>query len=45
MSCQRDAGLLGSLRSNGDCFDDSVVERFFGTLQLVLLDEQHWESR
>ena len=26
----------------GDCFDNSVAESFFGTLQLELLDEHHW---
>lgn len=31
--------------SVGDCFDNSVAESFFGTLQLELLDEHHWESR
>ena len=25
--------------------DNSVAESFFGTLQLELLDEHHWESR
>ena len=29
----------------GDCFDNSVAESFFGTLQLELLDEHRWESR
>ena len=33
---------MGSI---GDCFDNSVAESFFGTLQLELLDEHHWESR
>jgi putative transposase len=33
---------MGSI---GDRFDNSVAESFFGTLQLELLDEQHWESR
>jgi hypothetical protein len=33
---------MGSI---GDCFDYSVAESFFGTLQLELLDEHHWESR
>jgi putative transposase len=41
----RAAGLLGSMGSIGDCFDNSVVESFFGTLQLELLDEHHWASR
>jgi hypothetical protein len=29
----------------GDCFDNSVAESFFGTLQLELLDEHTWRSR
>ena len=41
----RGAGLLGSMGSIGDCFDNSVAESFFGTLQLELLDEHRWESR
>jgi hypothetical protein len=41
----RGAGLLGSMDSIGDCFDNSVAESFFGTLQLELLGEHHWESR
>ena len=41
----RGAGLLGSMGTIGDCFDNSVAESFFGTLQLELLDENHWESR
>jgi putative transposase len=41
----RGAGLLGSMGTIGDCFDNSVAESFFGTLQLELLDEHRWESR
>ena len=41
----RAAGLLGSMGSIGDCFDNAVAESFFGSLQLELLDEHHWESR
>jgi putative transposase len=41
----RAAGLLGSMGSIGDCFDNSVVESFFGTLQLELLDEHRWATR
>jgi len=41
----RGAGLLGSMGSIGDCFDNSVAESFFGTLQLELLDEHRWTTR
>jgi putative transposase len=41
----RTAGLLGSMGSIGDCFDNAVVESFFGTLQLELLDQHHWTDR
>jgi putative transposase len=41
----RGAGLLGSMGTVGDCFDNSVAESFFGTLQLELLDEHRWENR
>ena len=33
---------MGSI---GDCFDNSAVENFFGTLQLELLDEHRWDTR
>lgn len=41
----RDAGLLGSMGSIGDCYDNSMMESFFGTLQRELLDEHRWDSR
>lgn len=41
----RSAGLLGSMGSIGDCFDNSVAESFFGTLQLELLDAHRWSTR
>ncbi len=41
----RAAGLLGSMGTIGDCFDNSAVESFFGTLQMELLDEHRWETR
>ncbi len=41
----RQAGLLGSMGSIGDCYDNSMVESFFGTLQLELLDRQNWATR
>ena len=41
----RAAGLLGSMGSVGDAFDNAVAESFFGTLQLELLDRRPWSSR
>jgi len=41
----RQTGLLGSMGSIGDCFDNSMVESFFGTLQLVLLDRRSRPTR
>jgi putative transposase len=41
----RAAGVDRSMGSVGDCFDNSVVESFFGTLQTELLDRHHWTTR
>lgn len=41
----RQAGLLGSMGSIGDAYDNSVIESFFGTLQLELLDRHRWTTR
>jgi putative transposase len=41
----REPGLLGSMGSIGDCFDNSVAESFFATLQTELLDRQSWATR
>lgn len=41
----RTAGLLGSMGTIGDCFDNSVAEAFFSSLQRELLDQHHWHSR
>ena len=41
----RAAGLLGSMGSVGDAYDNAVAESFFHTLQLELLDRHHWASR
>jgi hypothetical protein len=39
------AGLLGSMGSVGDCYDNAMMESFWGTLQLEVLDRQSWNSR
>lgn len=41
----RNAGLLGSMGSVGDCFDNAMMESFWGTLQLEVLDKKSWETR
>ncbi|MGL4175626.1 MAG: IS3 family transposase [Dermatophilaceae bacterium] len=41
----REAGLLGSMGSIGDCFDNSVAESFFATPQTELLDRSTWPTR
>ena len=41
----RTAGLLGSMGSIGDCFDNSVAEAFFSSLQRELLDQHDWRDR
>ena len=39
------AGLLGSMGSVGDCYDNSMMESFWGTLKLEVLDQRTWNSR
>lgn len=41
----RTAGLLGSMGSIGDCFDNALAESFFSSLQVELLDRQSWSTR
>ncbi len=41
----RHAGLLGSMGSIGDCYDNSVAEAFFSSLKRELLDQHHWHTR
>jgi putative transposase len=41
----REAGLVGSMGSVGDAYDNAVAEAFFATLQCELLDRQSWPTR
>jgi putative transposase len=41
----RAAGLLGSMGTVGDAYDNAVAESFFSTLQRELLDRHHWSTR
>jgi putative transposase len=41
----RSAGLLASMGTIGDCYDNAMMESFWGTLQLEVLDQQRWRTR
>ncbi|MGH3828372.1 MAG: transposase [Pseudonocardiaceae bacterium] len=41
----RDTGLLPSMGTIGDCYDNSMMESFWGTPQLEVLDSRTWETR
>ena len=41
----RNSGILGSMGSIGDCYDNAMIESFWGTLQLELLDTKEWATR
>ena len=37
----REAGLPGSMGTVGDCYDNAMMESFWGTMQLELLDRKN----
>jgi len=39
------AGILPSMGSVGDCYDNAMMESFWGTMQLELLDSRAWRTR
>ena len=41
----RAAGVLGSMGSIGDAYDNAMAESFFSTLQRELLDQRRWDTR
>ncbi|SEG49180.1 putative transposase [Thermomonospora echinospora] len=41
----RAAGLLGSMGTIGDCYDNAMMEAFWATMQRELLDAKSWETR
>lgn len=41
----RAAGLLGSMGRVGTAADNAMMESFFGTMQLELLDRRRWDTR
>ncbi len=40
-----DAGLLGSMGTVGDCFDNAMMESFWGSMQIELLNTRTWPDR
>lgn len=41
----RQSGLLPSMGSIGDCFDNAVIESFWGRMQTELLNRKRWNTR
>jgi putative transposase len=41
----RRSGLLPSMGTVGDCFDNAVIESFWGRMQTELLNRQSWRTR
>jgi putative transposase len=40
-----DSGLLPSMGSVGDCYDNAVIESFWSRMQVELLDRKRWRTR
>jgi putative transposase len=41
----RASGLVPSMGSIGDCYDDAMIESFWGRVQTELLNRQRWRTR
>jgi putative transposase len=41
----REAGIVGSMGTVGDCFDNAAAESFFATLKTELLTRRPWTTR
>jgi putative transposase len=41
----KDSGLLASMGSIGDCYDNSMIEAFWSRMQVELLDRKKWNTR
>ncbi len=40
-----DSGLMPSMGSVGDCYDNAVIESFWSRMQVELLDRRRWRTR
>ncbi|WP_184509876.1 integrase core domain-containing protein, partial [Terracoccus luteus] len=41
----KDSGLVPSMGSIGDCYDNSMIESFWSRMQVELLDRQRWTTK
>lgn len=41
----KDAGLVGSMGTIGDGYDNAMIESFWGTMQVELLNRKSWKTR
>jgi putative transposase len=41
----REAGIMSSMGSAGDCYDNALVESFFATLKTELVHRHRWRTR
>ena len=41
----RESGLVPSMGSIGDCYDNAVIESFWGRVQTELLNRRRWHIR
>lgn len=41
----RESGLLASMGSIGDCYDNSMIESFWSRMQVELLNRKEWKTR
>ncbi|MCH7670130.1 MAG: transposase [Acidobacteria bacterium] len=41
----QESGLLPSMGSIGDCFDNSMIESFWARMQVELLNRKRWRTR
>ena len=40
-----DSGLVPSMGSVGDCYDNAMIESFWSRMQVELLDRKRWKTR
>ena len=41
----KDSGLVASMGSVGDCYDNAMIEAFWSRMQVELLDRHRWHTR